>query len=79
MIKITLWIFPKQKRGSFTSIPIELDSSKTPVLQDLLNLLKDYPFSEYNFAKGTTFLQPSDKLNNGDIINIVFSGKESKS
>jgi hypothetical protein len=70
MIKITLWIFPKQKRGSFTTIPIQINTIN-PTLQDLLILLKDYPITEFNFARGTTFLGPSDTINSMDIINVT--------
>jgi hypothetical protein len=70
MYKIIVRIFPKNRRASFSSKEIAIDS-KSPTVLDLFNSLNDLAIGDYFVSRGTTIISPSDQLVNGETLNIM--------
>ena len=70
MYKIIVRIFPKNRRASFSSKEIAIDS-KCPTVLDLFNSLNDLSIGDYFVSRGTTIIGPSEQLVNGETLNIM--------
>jgi len=67
-MKIIIRVFPKTRRGSFTSEELILDLDN-PTVNDIF--LKRTDLVNYNVARGTTYIKSTDYLINGEILNLI--------
>jgi len=70
MFKITIRIFPKNRRASFSSREVHIDMEKPTVL-DLFKHCSDLSIDDYIISRGITFIKPNDSLINGETLNIM--------
>ena len=67
-MKIIIRVFPKTRRGSFTSEELELDLDK-PTVNDIF--LKRTDLINYNVSRGINYLTLIDFLIDGEILNFI--------
>jgi hypothetical protein len=70
MFKVTIRVFPKNRRASFSSREVQLNSP-TPTVEDLFKTTSDLSIEDYIISRGTSFLKPNDILINGETLNIM--------
>jgi hypothetical protein len=68
-MKIILRIFPANRRGSFSSREIIVAKS-IPTVNDIFELCKDLDKNS-RVARGITYLKNDDKLEEGEVLNII--------
>jgi len=69
MFSITIRMFPKERRGSFSSLQISIDKKEDVKVSDLL--IQKPELKDYKLCRGTTFLVPSSTLVKDETINAI--------
>uniref|UniRef100_A0A6C0DJV7 Ubiquitin-like domain-containing protein n=1 Tax=viral metagenome TaxID=1070528 RepID=A0A6C0DJV7_9ZZZZ len=69
-MKVTIRIFPINRRGSFTSIEVTI-SIVNPKVKDIFDFACSELKGKCKVAKGTTYLDMNEPLINGDCLNII--------
>jgi hypothetical protein len=69
-MKITLRIFPINRRASFTSVEVTIDKSY-PKVKDIFEFACSELKDKCKVARGTTYLTYNDDIVNGDALNII--------
>jgi hypothetical protein len=69
-MKVTIRIFPVNRRGSFSSIEVTISNSK-PKVKDIFDFACSELKGKSKIARGTIYLDMNDDLVDGDCLNII--------
>lgn len=70
MFKVTIRVFPKNRRASFSSREVQINSPN-PTVEDLFKTTSDLSIEDYIISRGTSFIGLKEGLINGETLNIM--------
>lgn len=69
-MKITIRVFPINRRGSFTSTEVTIDKAN-PKVKDIFDFACKELKDKCKVARGINYLDMNDALISGDFLNII--------
>ena len=69
-MKITIRVFPINRRASFTSIEVNIDKSN-PTVKNIFDFACKELKGKCKVARGISYLDMNDELISGEFLNII--------